>query len=556
MLKPNVYFMIDASGSMLDCADPNDPWDYYSVYGYSSIEMCDSPHPTRWQAVKSALTSKANELSSKFNIGLGSFPGLCPYYEEVCDEDDGWGDCTASHYEFAYYDRCEQSDDNDFYDFKEYIDLTASYNGTFSEIPPNPNDGTPIKEALYLVRTKPNYLNITGDEYSSERTKAVVVITDAQLTGEQGSSSLSSTLTETTNLANSGIKVYFMGFSGVNTGNMQQLAQAGGTGTWYPITDTASIISALDSISNSMISCQAEVTFAEGTNPDGMEVYITKNGENFKVDNEDWERNQNVVSLKDDACNDLKSYILNNPGSTATISIVIPCAEEAITICQPTTEICNGIDDDCDLQIDEGCPEQCVPVPEICGDGIDNDCNGVIDDGCIAACDHDPEPEKCGDEIDNDCNGEVDEGCTPACDHEPVPEICGNHIDDDCDGDVDEGCDGICVPEGPEICGNDKDDDCNGIKDDGCEGICVPDGPEVCGDGKDNDCNGIVDDGCAGTCTPTGPEVCGDEIDNDCNGIVDDGCEGICVSTGREVCGDGEDNDCNGQIDEGCGNNY
>lgn len=44
------------------------------------------------------------------------------------------------------------------------------------------------------------------------------------------------------------------------------------------------------------------------------------------------------------------------------------------------------------------------PAEEICGDGIDNDRDGEIDEGC---------PEVCGDGIDNDRDGLVDEGCLP-----------------------------------------------------------------------------------------------------------------------------------------------
>jgi hypothetical protein len=41
-------------------------------------------------------------------------------------------------------------------------------------------------------------------------------------------------------------------------------------------------------------------------------------------------------------------------------------------------EVCNGIDDNCDinLTVDENCPAACVPSTEVC-DGRDNDCNGV-----------------------------------------------------------------------------------------------------------------------------------------------------------------------------------
>src|SRR5262249_3897834 len=69
--------------------------------------------------------------------------------------------------------------------------------------------------------------------------------------------------------------------------------------------------------------------------------------------------------------------------------------DEGITKCGspphcPTTETCNGQDDDCDGIVDNapgnGSPYSlpncvvCVPSPEIC-DGCDNDCDGVADDG-------------------------------------------------------------------------------------------------------------------------------------------------------------------------------
>ena len=74
------------------------------------------------------------------------------------------------------------------------------------------------------------------------------------------------------------------------------------------------------------------------------------------------------------------------------------------------------------------------PVGGDCGDGIDNDKDGLVDEGCP------PAPvEICGDGIDNDKDGLVDEGCPPA----PV-EICGDGIDNDKDGLVDEGCTEIC----------------------------------------------------------------------------------------------------------------
>ena len=84
-----------------------------------------------------------------------------------------------------------------------------------------------------------------------------------------------------------------------------------------------------------------------------------------------------------------------------------------------TDEKCNGLDDDCDGQVDENNPEggiMACGTPNFsqggtknppCQAGVMNCKNGQLTcDGGI-----DPTPEFC-DEIDNDCDGQVDEGIT------------------------------------------------------------------------------------------------------------------------------------------------
>ena len=235
--------------------------------------------------------------------------------------------------------------------------------------------------------------------------------------------------------------------------------------------------------------------------------------------------------------------------------------EGLIADCQPSQEICNGVDDNCNGRADENVFRSCS---SICGSG----------------------QEPC--QFSNDGNPNNDWG---SCDApQPQAEIC-NGLDDDCDGAVDDD-----LPGSPcSIAG------CVGTN--RCQaGTWVCDAPtataEVC-DGQDNDCNGQIDDGVTRQCTTacgTGTETCQfsndgntandwvnctaqqpsaevcDGQDNDCNGVVDDGltegqvctatsgCVGVRVCRGEWTCDapapqpescDGVDNDCNGQIDDG-----
>ncbi len=90
-----------------------------------------------------------------------------------------------------------------------------------------------------------------------------------------------------------------------------------------------------------------------------------------------------------------------------------------------TREVCgNRIDDNCNKRVDEaGCvaapatillPGVCSPAPEIC-DGVDNNCDGQVDN------------EIC-DTLDNNCDGQVDEGCSFCVDTDGDNPLIGGNV--------------------------------------------------------------------------------------------------------------------------------
>ncbi|MBF0104617.1 MAG: putative metal-binding motif-containing protein [Deltaproteobacteria bacterium] len=161
-------------------------------------------------------------------------------------------------------------------------------------------------------------------------------------------------------------------------------------------------------------------------------------------------------------------------------------------------EKCDGIDNDCDHQIDEGC--YCVPQTEICGDGLDQDCNGS----------------------DLACNGDVDgdgDGYRP--------------LDGDCDD-----ADAHVYPHAREYCDG-VDNNCDHVIDE----YSAVDAPtwyyDLDGDGHGGFMPRII------SCDPV--EEDWTTIGGDCNDY-----DSYVNPEWFEECGDGVDNNCDGNIDEWC----
>ncbi len=369
-----------------------------------------------------------------------------------------------------------------------------------------------------------------------------------------------------------------------------------------------------------------------------------------------------IEMRRDEVCNDLDDDcdLLIDEGFACRRQAIEPCttacgstgwrqcgADCAWGDCVEPQEICNGIDDNCDGQVDEGF--DCVPGSLV---ACTTPCDSAGERLCTAACqwgDCAPPGEACNG-VDDNCDGQIDEGfdcqdgdtqpCQTTCgtageqtcvacgwgDCVPPAEAC-NGVDDDCNGQIDEGtgslppvhacidyatcathmtCD-ACPQAPPELC-NGADDDCNGLVDDGagtapplhacidpnsCEAVytcdaCVPLPAETC-NGLDDDCDGQIDEdtGSApplhdcidpGTCQaqatcdacPALPLESCNGLDDDCDGQIDEGagsappqhscvvyatCETVlscdaCPAAPIELCNE-RDDDCDGQVDEG-----
>jgi MYXO-CTERM domain-containing protein len=282
----------------------------------------------------------------------------------------------------------------------------------------------------------------------------------------------------------------------------------------------------------------------------------------------------------DDDCDGAVDDNPSDAGGSCGTTNVFPCAFgtkqcvsgkiECVGAINPKTEVCNGIDDDCDGGIDlqngnppsdAGASCNVPPMPPMnatspCKAGTLVCLGGVL--GCQGSVGPTAQVDSCGD--DSNCDGLLDTQPDTNSDINNCGS-CGNdcyagslHATWSCKS-------GVCNFEGCEngwydFVGNDNQ----------CETPCLPSGGEIC-DGIDNDCNGMTDDGL----TPPSPvQVCGvspaasraectSQVSVTCNnggwqcnfpaGV----CNPSCATPNQEVC-DNLDNDCDGLFNENVSN--
>ena len=297
----------------------------------------------------------------------------------------------------------------------------------------------------------------------------------------------------------------------------------------------------------------------------------------------------------DDNCNMStdEGFVLGDPCDGGDSDL----CNEGVTVCDgtgtgttcddatgDTVELCNGADDDCDTNIDDGydlgtacdgpdtdfCTEGvtvCNPAMTgtVCDDatgnnvelcnGADDDCDMTIDDGFVLgmACDG----------TDGDLCAEGVTVCNPAMTGTVCNDTTGTNVelcngsDDNCNLITDEGFD-----VGATCDGNDTDACMEGMK------VCNPSGSgTVCTDmtssttetcnGVDDDCQNGIDDPwpLLGTPCTVGVGACARTGTWICNGPSAIQCSVSPGAPAPEFCGDAIDSDCSGGTDPVCPTN-
>ncbi len=243
-----------------------------------------------------------------------------------------------------------------------------------AEVPPGPGTAPAIDTELRRMRIQPFGLcgpdntdtttqprdTPTADALTSAmalpelsdpmRASFAIVVTDGGVSCGVSNTELE---TLTASLLAAGIPVAVVGFTtGASESSLEAIASRGGLAdpagppSYYVADDAASLDAVFDAIARRVVSCTIPLS---STPPDASAIFVRENDAPLAEDAADgwtYDASSNALTLNGASCDRLRD------GTTTRLRIAFGCPP---TACEPTPEVCNGFDDDCDDVVDESC---------------------------------------------------------------------------------------------------------------------------------------------------------------------------------------------------------
>lgn len=356
VLAPNIYFLVDKSGSMGQWYNCMDPQTTNCCPGCQTttccLPECCEEHTVPWpiDQAKSGLDAVADALAGSVRFGMAAYPLPPGQFAPSCESTEllSMGDHTAN-------------------------EVKQSYAAL------QPEGSTPTGASLERLRMQ-NALSEPGDPNDAGRSKAVILITDGN---PNACEDQTPAVEEAAALAGEDISVYVVGFrSEANEDVLNSIAEAGETDNpddanrrFYVAEDTQQLVDVISQISSDIVDCSYTL---DPKPEDTNKIWVKLNGEFLPREGYSYETMTGTLQLSGEACETLK----NVDASMASLEIILGCPTE----CDPDSfwgcclregEMCESNADCCFTDCMDGvCKDPCRPTGVRCEDDGDC-CSGV-----------------------------------------------------------------------------------------------------------------------------------------------------------------------------------